>query len=291
MVRMAATTMMIVTYLVMGAGVLVTVPLCLELSHIRRSFTGLREQAGDLAPYLVVMGVTLFVKGRYHEPSVALSKRIDWDITPLLYAIEGPFVAQLQDLTPDLTYPLFSAMYMFAYPYLLFIPVVAYFLLPSLRRFKELLVAYMINYSVGFVCYTLFVAYGPRYHLYSIVEQPMYNMYPQTQDLTAEVSANTNVFPSLHASLTLVVMLFAWRTRDAHPRWFTISWVLGVGVIFSTMVLGIHWLVDVIAGAVLAVGSVKIASWIVSKDEGVERPSSWDVSTDSHEDVSSDISD
>jgi membrane-associated phospholipid phosphatase len=288
---MAATTMMIVTYLVMGAGLLVTFPLCLRLANVRRSIGQLRERARTLAPYLVVIGLMIVVKGQLHDPSVALSKQIDWDITPLLFAVEGYFVAGLQDVTPNLTYPMFSALYMFAYPYLLFVPVVMYFVLPSLRRFKELLVAYTINYAVGFTCYTLFVAYGPRYHLYSVVEQPMYDMYPQTQDLTAEVSANTNVFPSLHASLTVVVMLFAWQARDSYPRWFWISWVLGVGVLLSTMVLGIHWLVDVIAGIVLAVGSVKLASWVVSKDEGPTRQQRWDQSEETAGRVSSDVGD
>jgi membrane-associated phospholipid phosphatase len=288
---MAATTMMIVTYLVMAAGLLVTFPLCLGLTNVRRSFAQSRQRARELVPYLVAIGIMIVVKGQFHEPSVALSKQINWDITPMLFAMEGYFVAGLQDVTPNLTYPVFSALYMFAYPYLLFVPVVMYFVMPSLRRFKELLVAYTINYAVGFTCYTLFVAYGPRYRLDSIVEEPMYEMYPQTQDLTAAVSANTNVFPSLHASLTFVVMLFAWQTREAYPRWFQISWALGIGVVLSTMILGIHWLVDVIAGLVLAVGSVKIASWTVAKDDRVDERTAWGVRGDNQDDITSDVSD
>ncbi|WP_337652847.1 phosphatase PAP2 family protein [Halomontanus rarus] len=103
-------------------------------------------------------------------------------------------------------------------------------------------------------CYTLFIAYGPRNHR-SSVDGLMYRFYPQTQEVTAAVSSKTSVSPSLHTSLAVVVLLFAWRSHRAYPRWFTIASVVATSVVLSTMCLGIHWAINVAAGLLLAVPS------------------------------------
>ncbi|AHG01431.1 phosphoesterase PA-phosphatase (plasmid) [Halostagnicola larsenii XH-48] len=188
------------------------------------------------------------------------------DITDGLYAVEGDFVPVLQDVIPDATIEFFTVMYMFGFPYLLVTAPILYFLSTSQRHLKELLVAYLLNYVIGAICYTLFIAYGPRNHL-SSVDGLMYEFYPQTQDLTAAVSANTDVFPSLHTSLAVVVLVFAWRSRKEYPRWFPLAAFVVTSVVISTMYLGIHWALDIVAGAVLGVGSVYIAEWIVKRTE------------------------
>nr|WP_241981539.1 phosphatase PAP2 family protein [Halorubrum sp. GN11_10-6_MGM] len=134
------------------------------------------------------------------------------------------------------------------------------------RHLKELLVAYMLNYAVGTVCYTLFIGYGPRRYLES-VDGLMYQFYPETQELTAAVASNTNVFPSLHASLSVAVFAVAWRSRRRFPRWTALAAALAAAVVYSTMFLGIHWAIDVVAGALLGVGSVAAATRIVARVE------------------------
>ncbi|QSG08409.1 Membrane-associated phospholipid phosphatase [Halapricum desulfuricans] len=118
----------------------------------------------------------------------------------------------------------------------------------------------LVTAVIGALLYTLFIAYGPRIRLSGRVDGLLYDWFPQTQQLTGAVSANTNVFPSLHTSLSVVVLLFAWRRRHVQPRWFGIAFVVTTGIVTSTMVLDIHWLTDVVAGVALAYGSVVAAS-------------------------------
>jgi len=255
------------TILVVCIGLIGTCMLCLDRTTLSRTAADYDRRLAEITPYVGVTALFFLGKRATHGRSLRISHALDWDLTAEIYAIEGEFVAVMQDVVPTATLEFFSAMYMFGFPFLLVTALVLYFLLPTQRYLKELLVAYLLNYAIGTLFYTLFIVYGPRNHL-SSVDGLMYSFYPQTQEVTAAVSANTNVFPSLHTSLAVVVMLFAWHSREEYPRWFGISSFVTICVVFSTMYLGIHWLIDVIAGLLLAAGSVVGAKRIVTRAEG-----------------------
>jgi len=277
---MSLVTVIAIVGLVVVSALVATIALCIDRKRLRRDFTSLDETLFEVFPYLVVIGLALLFKGVVHEPSVKLSRALDWDITGEIFAIEGLFVAHVQDLTPDALIPVFSGFYMFGFTYLLVAPILLYFLTSAVRPLKELLVAFTLNYLAGITLYTIFVAYGPRLHIPSHVEGSMYEVFPETQILTGAVSANTNVFPSLHASLSVIVLLFAVQTRDRHPRWMAIASVVATTVVLSTMILGIHWLIDVVAGVALAVACVLGASRIVSTIDGEEHQPPYETETD-----------
>ncbi|WP_424015333.1 phosphatase PAP2 family protein [Halorubrum xinjiangense] len=250
------------------AGTAVTALLCIGPRQVSRAMTEADDRVREIAPYLGAALALLAVKQLTQGYRLRFSRALDWNITDELYALEGGFVAVLQDLTPDATLEFFTVSYMVGFAFLLVAAPVTYFLSPGpgQRRLKELLVAYLLNYAVGTVCYTLFISYGPRNHLES-VSGLMYRVYPQTQDLTAAVASNTNVFPSLHTSLSVAVVAVAWRSRRTHPRWTPVAAAVAAAVVFSTMYLGIHWLSDVVAGAALGIVSVSAAARIVNQAE------------------------
>ena len=70
------------------------------------------------------------------------------------------------------------------------------------------------------------------------------------------ISALNNCFPSTHVSLAVIIVAVCWlfqiRLRNAVT-------VMGLMVILSTFVLGIHWLGDIIAGFLVGILSVGIA--------------------------------
>ena len=257
-----------VTGLSVVAGTTVTALLCVGPRQVSRAVTDADDRLREVAPYLGAALALLAAKQLTQGYRLRLSRALDWNITDELYAFEGGFVATLQRLTPEATLEFFTVSYVIGFAFLLVAPAVLYFLSgrAGQRRLKELLVAYMLNYAVGTVCYTLFVSYGPRNHL-ETVSGLMYRVYPQTQDLTAAVASNTNVFPSLHTSLSVAVLAVAWRSRRTHPRWTPVAAVVAAAVVYSTMYLGIHWLVDVVVGVALGVGSVSAAARIVDRAE------------------------
>ena len=256
------------TGLLVVVGTVATVLLCIGPGQVSRAMTNLDGRIREVAPYLGVAVALLGAKQITQGYRLRFSRALDWNITDELYALEGGFVATLQGLTPEATLEFFTVIYMAGFPFLLVAAPVTYLLSAGSgqRYLKELLVAYMLNYAIGTVCYTLFISYGPRNYLDS-VSGLMYQVYPQTQDLTAAVASNTNVFPSLHTSLSVAVLAVAWRSRGKHPRWTPVAAVVASGVVYSTMYLGIHWLVDVVVGVALGVGSVWVGARIVDRVE------------------------
>lgn len=196
-----------------------------------------------------------------------LSAIVGVQLTGTIHAIEGNFVAWLQAtfVTPELTI-YFSWVYVHGYIFLLVFPFLAYAALPKPVMFKRLLCAYALNYGIGLIVYTIVFAHGPRNIMPDLVTSLLYTYNPDYQALTTEVNENTNVFPSLHTSLAVTAALFAGLTRDEYPLWLPIAAWLALSVMIATMYLGIHWLIDVIGGIMLAVGSVYLAYRLVDDE-------------------------
>jgi membrane-associated phospholipid phosphatase len=227
-----------------------------RLGALRRQY---RQRLRAAAPYLLMLLFVLGANRIARTVGPELSWIIGWNITGRIYAIEGESVALLQSFaTPALT-TYFSFVYLYGYAFLLVFPFIAYLAMEETGPLKQLSLAYAFNYAVGLVLYVAFIAYGPRNFMPELVEPLLYTAYPQSQLLTRQVNANTNVFPSLHSSLAITVALLAWRTRDTYRRWYPIAVILSGSIVTATMYLGIHWLIDVVAGGVLAAASVHLA--------------------------------
>jgi len=70
----------------------------------------------------------------------------------------------------------------------------------------------------------------------------------------AKMNVLRDAFPSGHTMLTVVTLIFAFRTK-ATVRWILLP--LGVSLIISTILLRYHYVIDVIAGIAFAIFTVK----------------------------------
>ena len=226
--------------------------------------TELQSRLRESAPYLAVLIAVLAINSAIRDYAQEISWLIGWNITGAIEAVEGGFVATIQSVQTELLTAYFSYVYVFGYVFLLIFPLLAYAALDDRTPFKRLVVAYSFNYLLGLLLYIVFIAYGPRN--VGVAENLLYITNPEYQFLTSAVNTNTNVFPSLHTSLSTTVAVFAYRTREAYPIWFGLATGLAASIIVSTMYLGIHWGIDVLVGVGLAALCVGLARRVVASE-------------------------
>lgn len=266
---MTYTTLLVNLALVVGGMVALATAAVVGRARLVRLRSHYRERIRTVAPTLALLGGALLVNRVARSVGPELSWLIGWNVTGLIYGIEGAFVAGLQPLATPAVTSYFSFVYVYGYAFLLVFPLIAYLALDEMRFLRETCLAYTLNYGIGVLCYVVFIAYGPRNLMPDMVESLLYTAWPQSQLLMTQVNTNTNVFPSLHASLSLTVAALAYRTRAVYPGWLFVAIFLAANVVVSTMYLGIHWLLDVVAGGVLALVAVR---WAPALSERLETP-------------------
>ena len=228
--------------------------------RFRRGVTALPARLSMAAKPLGVLVAVLLVNSVVRDYGITVSWIIGVNITGWIYALEGTVVAAVQSAVPAWLVGYFGYVYVYGYAFLLVFPLLAALVTAERAMLRRTAFAYTINYAVGMACYLLFVAYGPRNYMPELVDPLLFDTLPRFQLLTSEVNANTNVFPSLHTSLSVTVALLAVDSHDEFPLWTPIAVFLAASVVLSTVVLGIHWVTDVVAGMALAAGSV----WLVT---------------------------
>ncbi|MDB2242215.1 phosphatase PAP2 family protein [Halorubrum ezzemoulense] len=243
-------------------------------ARLRETWSGLRDRLWDARRAVAVVCAVLIASAVGRPPLLDVSRLFGLQATAFIYGLEGGFVAWVQATfaTPALT-AYFSWVYVYGYAFLLAFPPVAYLALPRTTTFSRVLVAYALNYGIGLVLYTAVFAHGPRNVMPDMVTPLLFTTQPDVMALTSEVNVNSNVFPSLHTSLSVTVGTFAVLTHEEYPRWTPVAVPLSLSVVVATMYLGIHWLTDVVAGFALAFGSVALAYRLVEprSDPGVPR--------------------
>ncbi|QWC19212.1 phosphatase PAP2 family protein [Halorubrum sp. 2020YC2] len=253
-------------------------------ARLRETWSELSGRLWDARRVVAVLCVVLIASALGRSWLLDVSRLFGLQATAFIYGLEGGFVAWIQATfaTPELT-AYFSWVYVYGYAFLLSFPVIAYLALPRTVTLRRVLVAYALNYAIGLALYTLVFAHGPRNVMPDMVTPLLFATRPDVMALTSEVNVNSNVFPSLHTSLSVTVGTFAVLTREAYPRWTLVAVPLSLSVVVATMYLGIHWLTDVVAGFALAFGCVALAYRLVdahgdavgaSDDAEGERPGS-----------------
>ena len=268
--------------LLVAGGALVShavlVPYCVgrdRIGAVLGSRDRRRRRLRAVAPYLGGLALVLLVNKGLLRRLETLSRAYGVRATLWFYELEGDAVATVQSAIPEWGVYVFGPVYVLGYVVVLTLPLVAYVFATNARAVKTLVTAYAVEYLVAIACYTAVFAYGPRnYHRLpgadpsaARVEAPLLEAFRSVTRLTARVNVETNVFPSMHAALSITVFLVAVSTHDEFPRWTSVAGILVGSILLSTLYLGVHWVTDLVAGGVLAVGGVVVADRIVSRGD------------------------
>jgi membrane-associated phospholipid phosphatase len=130
----------------------------------------------------------------------------------------------------------------------------------NMNAFNSAAFAILLCFYLSYIGYLLVPAVGPRFTL-GHVQTADLSAGPATlwirQTLDGLEHNKTDAFPSGHTAVALVTLVYAWKYREK-----VLSWILAPAVlalIISTVYLRYHYVVDVIAGVLLAALTVLIA--------------------------------
>lgn len=126
-----------------------------------------------------------------------------------------------------------------------------------LRRalFQRFMLGLFIVHGVGYLGYLLYPAVGPRFafpEAWSWLEGGFF--FRLTNAVVDLLGSKRDVFPSLHAALSAYLMLWQWRYDTGRLFW-SVPW--GASIWLSTLVLGYHYLPDLLSGLLLGA----VAAW------------------------------
>lgn len=163
------------------------------------------------------------------------------------YSFEG------HDLTNIILVYGYSTAYYFIFPAMCIAVAWALAARQDIKPFRVLTFAVLIDYLISLPFFLFFPVMERWTHAESGAMLLSDRWSSKLIEIVRPVSGLDNCFPSSHTSITVVVVLvcFLFNVRFRSP-----VLALGITVIISTFVLGIHWLPDMIAGA--AVGGLSV---------------------------------
>ncbi len=247
-------------------GFLVTIIGLVRTGHLRHGFFA--PLLYRVAIYAVLL-VSYFVLGRLlplmnHAP--VDEKLYALDLT--LFGFE-PALAMERWVNPVTTE-------WFAFFYLSYFGLLAFVLIPLVlgardqRLLGELGCGIVLAFCLGHVGYLLVPGFGPYWALAARFERqlPSGPFMGALAYVVSRGGAKMDIFPSIHTAVPTLLVLYLFRHRGrVRPRW---AWLIVAGllvnIIPSTMFLRWHYLIDVVAGLVVA-GVAFAVSVVVTRRE------------------------
>jgi len=164
--------------------------------------------------------------------------------------------------------PTLTSWMQFSYVFHLFnIPIVACFIYACRprARFREMMCGLLVISFLGLVGYILVPAIGPMYTLHSQYTVPLTTPLAtlnREMEFMDFARIRRDVFPSLHVGISFVVWLYAWRNSK---RLFWVLSPLILSLWISTVYLRYHYVIDCLAGLILAPVSFALANWLFAR--------------------------
>ena len=131
----------------------------------------------------------------------------------------------------------------------------------------EFTFAMLLLFSIGHTLYMVVPGYGPYRAMADAFQHPFPNgpWHQLVMNAVHSGGAQMDIFPSLHTGAPTLLALFSYRNRKQLP--FRYTWPVvafcTLNIIIATMFLRWHYLIDVVAGFSIAVGSVMLSRPIV----------------------------
>lgn len=211
---------------------------------------------------MLVLGLISFM---YSALATLAFDYVPWRADASLLALDTAlgFGELHTDLAPALTQSvwvteLLSLSYAAFIPYLL-ISFYIHTITAKANTTQLFLNSVAIMYAFGFLGYLFVPAYGPVVHLADQVNLPIvggffHDVVTQSID---RAGGPHGAFPSIHMAGAMLFCLFDFRHGDRSRAWVYMPLVVLIAA--ATVVLRYHYVVDLVAGAMIATAAIFIA--------------------------------
>lgn len=260
-------------FTVLGTGVVSLIGLVWVVSG-RNPFATLSSAVRTLAHdrrtlgYLLAIGLVLAVNSLQTKLAVRTHEELGWDFTATVSQYGTGIILALQKLSWLPLTQLFSYVYVILFPVLGIGSIFVYGAEGDWESLRRLIVGFLTNYVVALPFYTLTPvkeAWAAGMGIQFLIPQ----VFPAFDAFYRPMSGISNCFPSLHTSLSLTYALVAWRSGNRR-----LTMVLTAGsllVMFSTLYLGVHWVLDMMAGIILALFAAGLVPLALPRSQEAQR--------------------
>src|SRR6266404_663871 len=193
------------------------------------------------------------------EARYGLGAARQYEITYAVHQFEHNLTFEFHDATNLLAVYGYSTSYFLMFPFLCVAVAFAFFQHQEPGPYRALALAVAIDYGMSL----------PFFLFFPVIERWAYPDSGATLlsdqwstkfiEAIRPISGLNDCFPSFHVSMTVILILSCYLFKI---RLRTVVLSLGLTIILSTFVLGIHWIADILAGLFLGVLSVLITKSI-----------------------------
>ena len=171
-----------------------------------------------------------------------------------IQAIEGDFVYWFsQNWTTALVY-FFVIIYIGIYTFTLWFSPTYFLLTNDKKAMKTLAYGLLLIYAIALPFY-LFLPITNVYTFYN-VSSALETVIPSVENFFYTTTTQNNCLPSLHTAMTILVAYSVSLTGNKKFIYF--SYFVMISVIISIIYLSIHWVMDVLTGALVTIGVILI---------------------------------
>ena len=185
------------------------------------------------------------------------------DFAPVFYSYEKGFFEYLSQNTSNLISIVSVFFYMILYPFTLWFSPLLFLIGNEEKAMRSLSYGLVIIY----LCALPFYLFLPVTNVYTYlgIDFHLGKVIPGIEKFFYAVTTKNNCFPSLHVAMALLLVKSSSFMRDR--RYFYITLISALGVIFSVLYLSIHWITDVIGG----ISIFLIACGVVNYENSIEK--------------------
>jgi hypothetical protein len=177
----------------------------------------------------------------------------------------------------------------FAFFYFLYFLILSVHVLPMTFWAKDMVLlnrfatGVLLMFMAAHIIYMIVPGYGPYWFLKGTFTHELQGgtFWPLVRETVDAGGAQKDIFPSLHTAAPTFFAIFSYRHRDRMP--FKYTWpvmaFVAVQVIIATMFLRWHYMIDIVAGLVLAFTTQAIgqyvADWECEKRKRLGQQPTW----------------